>query len=151
MKEREIQDAFAAWLRERGIPFLRSRMDRATTIAVGWPDFTICYRGRVLLIETKVRGTGHSEGLSARQLKKHIELGVAGCPPVIAYSFEECVAATLAWMEGGKLAGGAVRNGKSTLRLVQWAGIDVVVDEQTAGDATFVRLAEARDMTLPRL
>ncbi len=89
MKEKQLQDAFAAWLRKIGIPFLRSRMDKATTIRVGWPDFSIFWCGHCLFVETKT-----AKGrLSDHQNQVITELRRAGNKVVVAYSIEDCVEA----------------------------------------------------------
>jgi hypothetical protein len=40
--ERELQNQIANWLRLKGIFFVRSRMDKKTTVAPGTPDFVFC-------------------------------------------------------------------------------------------------------------
>lgn len=75
MSEKLMQDALCQWLRNEGLPFFRQRMDKAATGTKGWPDFSICENGRVLLIETKF-GKGK---LSTDQLFCHAELAKAGC------------------------------------------------------------------------
>lgn len=42
--ESDIQDNIARLLEHRGIPYNRSRMDKATTGTVGWPDFTFAVK-----------------------------------------------------------------------------------------------------------
>ncbi len=53
MTERQIHDGFNVWLRERSIPFIESRMDRKSTIAKAWPDYSIFWMDRALMIEVK--------------------------------------------------------------------------------------------------
>lgn len=89
MKERQLQDAFEAWLRKLDIPFIRSRMDKATTIRKGWPDFSIFWMGHCLFIETKI-GKGKP---SKDQVKVIAEIRRSGNRAVIAYSIEECIEA----------------------------------------------------------
>lgn len=86
MRERDIQDAFEHWLREREIPFLRSRMDKRPTIRKGWPDFTIFWCGRVVMVETKTE-TGK---LSKDQKDCIAFLQKNGCRVEIARSVEQC-------------------------------------------------------------
>lgn len=52
--EAELHDAILAECRRRGLCFIHSRMDRASTIQVGAPDFVIALpAGRTLWIECK--------------------------------------------------------------------------------------------------
>jgi hypothetical protein len=53
--EKKLQENIAALLRQRGITFNQSRMDRETTGKVGWPDFTLAIKGRAIAIEVKKR------------------------------------------------------------------------------------------------
>jgi hypothetical protein len=43
--ERQLQEQICALLRNRGIVFQRSRMDRKTTGTVGWPDISFAFNG----------------------------------------------------------------------------------------------------------
>lgn len=96
MTERELQDQFDAWLREKRVPFRRDRMDKATTGTLGWPDFTIIVAGRALLIETKVgKGT-----LSARQQKLHRALAAAGTVVKVCRTLAECRDTAEKWLYG---------------------------------------------------
>jgi len=45
-----------AYLRQRGIEPIRSRMDRRTTIKVGAPDFMFAFHGHPIAIEVKMPG-----------------------------------------------------------------------------------------------
>lgn len=54
--EKELQERIASLLRQRQIEFNRSRMDRATTGTVGWPDFTFCVAGLMVCLEVKLPG-----------------------------------------------------------------------------------------------
>jgi len=85
--EREIQDQFAAWLTERQIPFIRSRMDRRATIQTGWPDFTILWMRRNIMIECKAVGGK----LSQRQVRRIEYLRRSGNVVEIARNLSECV------------------------------------------------------------
>src|SRR5690349_4361761 len=49
----DIHEPLSKYLRDNGIPFVRARSDRQSTIARGWPDFTVCKNGKVLLLEAK--------------------------------------------------------------------------------------------------
>jgi hypothetical protein len=52
-EEREIQRDIATDLDRRGIPYCRPRIDRKSTIRIGWPDFTLSYCGRFVGLEVK--------------------------------------------------------------------------------------------------
>lgn len=54
--EKKLQENIAALLRQRNIRFNVSRMDRATTGVVGWPDFTFAVKGRACAFEVKLPG-----------------------------------------------------------------------------------------------
>ncbi len=58
-KEAELHDVILAECRRRGYPVIHSRMDRASTVAVGAPDFVIALPGgRTLWLECKTpKGT----------------------------------------------------------------------------------------------
>ena len=51
--ERDLQRHIGNLLRLRGIPFNQSRMDRRTSCAVGWPDFTFAVGGVPFAWEVK--------------------------------------------------------------------------------------------------
>jgi hypothetical protein len=53
--EKEIQKQVGDYLRMRGIPFYCSRMDKATTGSVGWPDYTFPFKGKFWSFEVKTR------------------------------------------------------------------------------------------------
>lgn len=55
--EKVLQNEMEGILRQRNLFFSRSRMDRATTLRKGMPDFFIVLPGgRALLVEAKVEG-----------------------------------------------------------------------------------------------
>src|SRR5712675_1268540 len=55
--ERQLQEDMANLLNQRSIFYLRSRMDKKTTLPVGMPDFFIFpSNGRYLAVEAKVQG-----------------------------------------------------------------------------------------------
>ena len=54
--EKLIHAKFEAWLRLNEIPFIHSRMDKKSTIRVGWPDFSICFGGKMVFVEFKLPG-----------------------------------------------------------------------------------------------
>jgi len=62
LRERELQDQIAQFLNLRDVHFSRSRMDRKTTVAKGYYDFSIVLPGgRHLAVEVKVPGGVISE------------------------------------------------------------------------------------------
>lgn len=58
--EKEIQEEIANYLRQRNIPFQRTRMDKKTTGTIGWPDFTFPFDGKFYGLEVKARGCGET-------------------------------------------------------------------------------------------
>lgn len=54
--ERDLQNQIADYLRLRGVPFYRSRMDKRTTSKLGTPDFLICVASKFLALEAKRDG-----------------------------------------------------------------------------------------------
>lgn len=53
MKEKQIHEAFSAYLMKERLCFIHHRMDKKSGIQAGWPDFTICHVGKCLLVEVK--------------------------------------------------------------------------------------------------
>lgn len=74
LAEKEIQNQIASWLSLNGIKFIRPRMDRKSTIANGWPDFTFCHNGVPFTVEVK-DATG---SLSDEQRQLHPQLEANG-------------------------------------------------------------------------
>ena len=73
-KESELHDVILAECRRRGYPVIHSRMDRASTVAVGAPDFIVALpRGITLWIECKTpKGKFRPEQLAwLAHLKNH--------------------------------------------------------------------------------
>lgn len=54
MTEKELHGQIVKLLREMRIPYANARMDRRSTLAVGYPDFTFPHRGRFVAWEAKV-------------------------------------------------------------------------------------------------
>jgi hypothetical protein len=54
--ERKLHHMFEAWLRLNEIPYVHSRMDKKSTIRVGWPDFSIFSEGKTVFVEFKQAG-----------------------------------------------------------------------------------------------
>ncbi len=79
---RQIED----WCRQRGWPYVHSRMDKRTTTAVGVPDFIIFAKnGRVLCVEAKRKGRKPTP----QQLAWLAQIRKLGHTASIIYSFEE--------------------------------------------------------------
>lgn len=94
MTERQIADGLAAYLRKENLLFIRARTDRKSTIAEGWPDFSICHCGRCLLIELKTE-TGK---LSEAQQACILSLRSNGNPVEVCFSLQEAVSAVQTWL-----------------------------------------------------
>ena len=85
--ERELHDTFANWCNLNGVPFVHSRTDRKSTIAEGWPDFTLLYMDKGCAVEFK-RNDGV---LSASQLATLDQLKFAGVPCLVTTSAMEAI------------------------------------------------------------
>jgi len=92
--EAEMHDQFETWLRyhaaEFPIPAVHSRMDRKSTIREGWPDFTVCWQGRVAFVEFKMPGNKPS----AEQDAVAREIVQSGMTVAVCYSVAEAIAHT---------------------------------------------------------
>lgn len=51
--EKELQKQIAGYLATRDIFFGQQRMDRKSTMVLGWPDFVFCYKGHFIALEAK--------------------------------------------------------------------------------------------------
>lgn len=92
--EKELHQAFEAYLRKEGLSFITHRMDRKSGIQAGFPDYCVISCGRCCLIEMKMpRGT-----LSPIQEKVITKLQKGGTPTVIARSIEGAVNAVRTWL-----------------------------------------------------
>jgi len=49
----ELHEPILKWCRENHVAFIYSRSDKKATINKGAPDFTICWKGKVIFIECK--------------------------------------------------------------------------------------------------
>jgi hypothetical protein len=66
--EKELHELVSGHLRSYGFPFVHARMDKKSTIAVGWPDFTVCVHGKFVCFELKTpRGTLSDEQIVYQQ------------------------------------------------------------------------------------
>lgn len=52
-REREFQNHVRAYLSCREIEFINPPMNRKSQLPSGWPDFTFCYQGKAIALETK--------------------------------------------------------------------------------------------------
>ena len=85
--ERELHETFINWCNLNGIPFIHSRMDRKSTIAEGWPDFTLVFQGKAACIEFKVQGNK----LSAAQADCVASLKLCGVPVLVTTKVTEAI------------------------------------------------------------
>jgi hypothetical protein len=103
---REVNDIhvpFKAWLDEGRIPYVYHRPDRPSGIRSGWPDFTICWMRRQIMIECKTP----SGKLSTKQVECIDFLRRQGNVVEIARNVSECVTAAYKVLLEGKPAVGA--------------------------------------------
>lgn len=85
-REAQLQQRIADWLDEKRWPYVRQRMDRATSCQVGVPDFIIAApAGKTLWIECKVVGNK----LSQEQVVWIHRLETSGHNARVVYSFDE--------------------------------------------------------------
>jgi hypothetical protein len=66
--EKELQQLIANWLTINEIYFVRQRMDKASNVQVGAPDFHCCFAGKFVGIEVKV-GANHPTPDQVRELQ----------------------------------------------------------------------------------
>lgn len=101
------------WLDDSGIPYVRARSDRESTIQLGHPDFSIFKNGGVLFIEAKGKDTPISQ-----DQKDRIELLTkAGNVVVIARSLASAVEAIQTWQSKGIVRNAALGPAKAQ----EWA------------------------------
>lgn len=87
--EAEIQQEIAGWLRGLGLEcyFVRSRMDRATTNAVGTPDFIGWRKGRPFALEVKKPGCKETVEQAGELMRGQL----AGGKSAVVHSLAEAV------------------------------------------------------------
>lgn len=102
MKENEIHQGYIKWLDMMGLMYGHERTDRRTSSVLGEPDFRIYEQGSILFQEVKVLGNK----LSDAQVKRHLQLRVAGCRVDVCFSVEECVESCKRWLADIKRATG---------------------------------------------
>jgi hypothetical protein len=77
--EKLVHHTFEAWLRLNELPFIHSRMDKKSTIRVGWPDFSIFSEGKTVFVEFKQAGKQLSQeqvAVAAELISKGFEVSV---------------------------------------------------------------------------
>lgn len=136
---------FEKWLRAEGIPFVRARSDRESTIAAGHPDFTLLAQGRVLLIEFKDKDGGK---VSKEQEDRAEELEKAGCKVHILRDLGVAIELTQAWRStlGSILISEAP---KQTANLVRFGA--AIFERDPSGRLAHVRIATPADSSIPVL
>jgi hypothetical protein len=86
-EEKEMHRMFIEWMNLNEIEFVHSRMDRASTIEKGFPDF-VCMKGnRFCLVEMKCPGGRLSED----QVRVIGRLRARDIPVLVAYSTQEAI------------------------------------------------------------
>jgi len=88
-RRREMEDhrIFKSWCQLNQIYYLRSREDKAVTIQVGHPDFSLFHKGLTLFIEFKRPG----EVLSKKQEERQEWLTREHFDYLVCYSAEEAI------------------------------------------------------------
>lgn len=70
--ERDLHKQLCSFLNLLNIPFCHARMDRKSSITVGWPDFSFAFKGRFVAWEAKTMSTLSPEQNSIKTaLEKH--------------------------------------------------------------------------------
>jgi hypothetical protein len=85
--EREDHRTFSKWCSLNGIYYLWSRTDKAVTIQVGHPDFSLFHKGLTLFIEFKRPG----QKLSKEQEVARDRLTTQHFDFLVCYSAEEAI------------------------------------------------------------
>lgn len=133
----DLHIPFAEFLTREGIPFIRARSDRESTIALGHPDFTLTLGNRVLMIEFKDK----DGKTSADQKRRIAELERAGNLVLILRDLANAIAVTLAWRDS---VGTIIPTGKS-------APAELHVDEVLIGHVWYRRPAPGARYEFHRL
>lgn len=84
-EERKLSAAFCAFLTTKGIPHIVSRTDRKSCIAIGWPDVTALWQGRVACVELKCEGNkpSYDQEICITGLR------ATGTPVLVTYNLKE--------------------------------------------------------------
>jgi hypothetical protein len=83
-EEKKLSELVCADLSRRGIPYIKARTDKASTIRKGWPDITAMHSGKVCCVELKAKGGT----LSKDQRECISDLESAGIPVTVAFNFD---------------------------------------------------------------
>lgn len=86
-RESVLHDKIISWCRSQHpiVPYIHARMDKCSTIGEGAPDFVVCYRYKVILVECKSRDGKLSE---AQRIWSHLA-AMQGCVVHVVRSFEQ--------------------------------------------------------------
>ncbi len=86
--EKESHRIYGQWLQTQGIRFIEARMDMRSTIAEGWPDFSVFCRAKTaVFVELKMPGGR----LSKEQVETLEYLKQQGFAVTVAYSAQEAI------------------------------------------------------------
>ena len=91
--ESEFHRAFEKFLRSRGMVFVTSRMDKASTIACGDPDYLIVANSRCLCLELKTE----KGRLSPAQLARHAEYAANGTKVHVLRDLQSAIELVTHW------------------------------------------------------
>ena len=146
--ERHQHELFIAYLRKSNIHFIHARMDKESTIAEGWPDFTLIHQGRALCIEFKF-GKGIC---SPPQLKTLNDLNMSGTPAYVCRDIGDAIHVTAYWLEGVNIKPAEQATPiDSSLKVWDWNGKMMVVKKTENRGMNIIRAANAQDIaTLDR-
>ncbi len=148
--EAHQHELFAHYLAKEGLPFIHARMDRESTIQVGWPDFTIVYQGRALCIEFK-----HGKGKVKPEQTRWLEtLNLTGTPAHVCRDIEDAISLTKAFKTGTEIRTAPIARitpADTNEKIFWFGGRRIVIrDNPTRGGIDILRDATAEDIaTLP--
>lgn len=119
-----LHKPFMSFLRSKGLKFINARSDRESTIAAGWPDFTVIHPQRgTLLVEMKDEGS-----LSPAQKKCHAELSAAGFHVHVIRKLQVAIETVYQWLSDVKPEAPRVAHSALFIALVPERG-DFVMDK----------------------
>ena len=90
--EKRLHEVFEGWCKVTQLPYVHSRMDRKSTIAQGWPDFTVLHGREVVCVEFKAL----DGKLRPEQIEVIAGLQNQGVPVLVSND----VAEAIAWVKG---------------------------------------------------
>jgi hypothetical protein len=144
-----LHEPFAEHLERNGIPFIRARSDRESTIQLGHPDFTIIAANRVLMIEFKTK-----EGrLSKDQRDRIAALERAGNHVHVVRNLRIALDLLAAWMGslGEIMPVATAGNGNTAPADTSLRRFGNAVVRLTGGRYIHVRAAGKGDATIPHV